>query len=164
MNYADSSLFGRRRYELRENLIVVSGTTTGGSNFEAQIEYSDLNPIPERIWVRSPMVWGGLALVSMATLILIAFAVFQSQDKSFFVGFAYTIALIGLILALASLKRIEIARFKSTAGVTSLDVIRAGKQKAQFDSFVEELSARAQSWRTPNQATEPPSPRRVGSS
>lgn len=151
MKYKDRSLFGKRGYELLDAAVHVSGTTSGGSRFEAQIDYAELNPTPEKIWLRSPLMWGGIAITSMATISLTALGVFQSQDKEFLTGLAYAMAFIGLFVALISLKKIELARFKSRAGVASLDIFRSGPDKLQFDAFVTELKNRIRNGKEPNQ-------------
>lgn len=144
MKYRDRSLFGKRSYELLDAAIQASGSTTGGSRFEVQLAYAELNPVPEKIWLRSPMVWAGFMTTSGASLALGALSVFHplEQDKTFLTGCAYTIAFIGLFLVAISLRKIELARFKSRGGAVALDILKSGPDKSQFDAFVAELKDR----------------------
>lgn len=150
MKYTDRSLFGKRCYELRDTAIFASGTTSSGSRFEVSIDYSDLNPNPERIWLRSPLLWGGVGVVGISIVLLTALGVFQAQDKAFLTGYAYVMAFTGVILMLMSLRKIEMVRFKSLSGVPSLDVFKVGPMKAHFDTFIYELQSRIQKRRSPN--------------
>jgi hypothetical protein len=155
MKYSDRSLFGKRTYELCEGSIFVRGTTTHGAKFEAKFEYSSLSSNPEKVWVRSPLLWAGMTVVCMAGLSLTGLAIFEAQDKEFLRWMAYAAVTIGLGLALVSLRPIELSRFKSHAGVPAFDVFRAGPMKDQFDSFTHEIEVQIVRHKMPNKAPEP---------
>jgi len=142
MKYSDSSSLGRRHYELREASIHVRGTQTNGDSFEVEIPYKQINPFPEKLRVYSPFFRLGLCFFVFGVLALCLMRAMDFAGKGTFFSAALGLVVFGAVMALLGLKKIEMIRFNSTAGVPCLAVIRAGRYKSHYQSFVSELQNR----------------------
>ena len=142
MNYSDASSFGRRRFELRSDSIHVSGSQFNGTTFELELPYRELSPLPEKMKVYSPILKIGFWTTLIGILGIVIASVGQFNDEKPLFAMAYGPACIGFIMILLSLRKLEMIRFKSVAGVPALDIIKCGKFKSDYDSFVDELQKR----------------------
>ena len=129
--------------ELRDEAVLVNGTTANGTQFEGEVRYGDLRPAPEKQWVHSDLYWSGVYVLSLSALAIYGLAFFlQSPDKGFFWWMAFVTAGVGLLMILAFQRKIEMVIYSSSAGVPMLVIMKVGPEKAKFESFVQELHAR----------------------
>jgi hypothetical protein len=66
---------------------------------------------------------------------------FETALSTQWKGISGALAFCGMLLALATIRRVEWASFKTVAGQERLNIARAGPDRARFESFVEALSA-----------------------
>jgi len=53
--YSDASVFGRRQYEICENLLKAVGKQGVGADFEASLRLSALDPSYDKLSLRNPL-------------------------------------------------------------------------------------------------------------
>ena len=63
----------------------------------------------------------------------------------------FALGILGLVFALITGRRLEVARFITTSGVVGVDIIRAGRERDRFQSFVDAVTHQIQSRRTAEQ-------------
>ncbi len=140
MDYADRSLLGKRYYEMRETTLVARGSNMISKQYEAELRYADLDPVYERLWIRTPILTTGIWLCIGGAIGYVLVA--QIQSLQHLVALFITFMVGGLLCLLLGVRRIELVRFKSKAGVGLLDVVKAGPRKSEFEEFVAALQAR----------------------
>lgn len=95
MQYTDSSLLGKRSYELRETTLWARGTNHLNQDFEVELPYTDFKPEYARLWVRSNnWIVGGVLL---STLAGIGYQILSEPPvKTTWVGFMIGLIFVGI--------------------------------------------------------------------
>jgi hypothetical protein len=139
--YSEVRFDGSRTFVLLPDKIVVRGKQSLKSEFETTIALTSLNPSPDKLRIRNNgfIVGGRLALISYV-LCAILVSSFRVSFATFVPGMLVSIGLGGVILMLATFRKVEFVRFKNDVGIVILDLARAGKSAAQFDSFIDALT------------------------
>jgi len=65
---------------------------------------------------------------------------FHMSFATFAPGLVACIGMSGVMLMLATFRKVEFVRFKNDSGIVILDIARSGKSAAQLDSFVDALT------------------------
>jgi hypothetical protein len=132
--YAERRFDGRRLFELYTDRIAISGTAFLGARFELNISLDALAPDPDRLWARPNGFWSG---VGMFVVFSTGPSGFASVLSPWWKGLSWVLAAGGLLLALATSRRIEWAVFRNAAGVELLTIARAGPSRDNFQVFVD---------------------------
>ena len=123
----------RRHFDLFPDSVIVSGTTSFGTRFEERVELDELSSHPDKLWTRHASFWGGIAMAIIFWILPMGFAsVLSSWWKTLF----WVWAVAGVLLAIATARRVEWAIFRNSSGVRVLAIARAGPDKGRFDEFV----------------------------
>ena len=132
--YAERRFDGRRLFELYANRIAISGTASLGARFELNISLDALVPAPDRLWARPNGFWSGIGMLVVFSTVPLGFA---SVLSVWWKGLFWGLAVSGLLLALATSRRIEWAVFRNAAGVQLLTIARSGPSRNNFQAFVD---------------------------
>ena len=139
--YSEVRFDGSRTFTLFPDKIVVRGKQTLSSEFEASFSLKSLDPDPCKLWIRNRNFNSGLLIA------VVSFVMCEVLAAGFHMSFATIPPLLfavvgtsGILLMLATIRKVEFIRFKNDGGVVILDVARAGRGSAQFDSFVDALT------------------------
>jgi hypothetical protein len=143
LEYADTSFFGRRSYEIAGDTLIAKGSDVGRSKFEVKLELRVLDPNFDRLWLRSPIFF---SMCFVALLGIVGAAVLGEFSPKPGISWAYglclTLGFTGILFSLLSGRRVPVARFKNTAAVAVLDIFHAGPRKKEFEAFLVDLQAR----------------------
>jgi hypothetical protein len=138
-SYHEYRFDGDQFAEILEDRVVIKGKRTFGIEYECSLMLSTLDPTPNRIRARPAGFYQGMA-ISVAALFLTK-APFFGPDTSYY-GFPWVLVGAGLLLTMATARKIEWAQFKTTSGSAAFNIAKAGKRGGNFDRFVEHLSHR----------------------
>jgi hypothetical protein len=152
--YQESWVNVRRRFELFADRVRVTGVATGQGKFDATIPLQGVRPEVARLWVHSALFYvavaiTGLAFVAFLVVALVADFVHGGTLPPRAAAWTGGGIFVGLVLALATHRQIELANFCSEAGLVVLQVGRAGKQAGEFDQFVAAIVERIKALRGP---------------
>lgn len=132
--YDERRFDGRRQFQLFPDRIEVSGASFLGARFEEHVPLEGLSAAPDRLWTRAAGFWSGIGLAIVLSIIPLGFdAVLSSWWK----GLCWVLAAGGVLLALATSRRVEWAVFRNSAGIAVLTIARAGPHRDQFQGFVD---------------------------
>ena len=138
--YNEVTLTGKRKYDLYSDNIAIKGVVNFSHDFEQTLILKKIRSDYIRLRIRPTIVWGFLGmffLPGLACLMLIYEIPIQSDAIPGVLGIVSGSCLIG---ALASMRKVEYARFCSEDYASVLlRVARSGPEKKQFDSFVQVL-------------------------
>ena len=138
--YFEQRFDGKRMFTLFPDAIDVRGSVALTSEFELRIPLSSLDPNYTKLRCRNRGFNGGMWMLSasiFACTVLVSG--FQLPWISASTGLATCMGMAGLLLSLATCRKVEFVQFRSQAGVTALDLARSGPQRDQLDGFVETL-------------------------
>ncbi len=139
--YSETRLTGKRQFELYPDSIRVRGRVFAKSDFDATIPLKSLQPDCHRLRIRNSNFSAGLWIILISALLVgILLAGFKLPVNHALVVLVAVQPIAGVCLCLATFRKVEFSRFQNDAGVTLLDVARAGKDKDRFDNFVETLA------------------------
>ncbi len=123
-----------RRLTLMTDRVHFTGTVRG-ARIEGAVLLSDLQPTPNRIWVRSKHYhWSLATLAILSPCAIPPFSVFPPNFVLLAVGVVFYIPAIWYFLN--SKNRNEYALFHNRSGLLVLDVCRKGPDVARFNEFV----------------------------
>lgn len=144
--YREVTLFGKRNYELHSDKIVVRGSGMGSYEFEQTLPLSKISPNYIRLRIRPGIAWTSLT-VSIVTGLLSVMLVRDFAIRSAAIpGVLGIFSCSALIVAIATIKRVEYARFWSHGyGAILLSVARSGPERNQFENFVQKLVSQIES-------------------
>jgi hypothetical protein len=155
--YDEARSDGRRRFEVYPDRILVSGGGSG-MKFETTVSLADLKPEPDRLWIRNRFFFWGVVVLAMGLVLFVpkidkfADGIQPGETFAFYFGLAFGI--VGLIICLKTVWKIEFARFQSRqGGIVVLDVARAGPDRARFSGFIELLVDLIRKTQTPDEAS-----------
>lgn len=136
--YSEATLTGKRRYELYPDKILVEGAVSGSYDYERGFTLSKISTEYITLRIRPLVAW-----VALITCIVTGFASFLLVYE-FAVSSRVLPGVLGiysgsaLIVAIATMKKVEYARFCSEDyRIVLLSVARSGPDKKQFDTFVQ---------------------------
>jgi hypothetical protein len=138
--YSETTLTGRRRYELSQDRILIKGSVSGSYDYERTFELTKLNPEYITLRIRPLVTW-----IALITCIMTGFAslllVYEFPIRSAAVpGVLGIYSGSALIVAIATFRKVEYARFCSDDYRAVLfSIARSGPDKNHFDSFVQAL-------------------------
>lgn len=138
--YSEKRFEGSRKFELFEDKICIQGKICTKGDFELALDLKDLNP-EYSIFRFRPKFWlSGVWII----IIPIFIAVFLSKAykmtvEDFPMVLALIMPVVGIVLILATFKKVEFYSFRNSSEVTVLDIARSGKEVDKFDGFVEKL-------------------------
>ncbi len=135
--YNERRFDGRRVFHLFRDHISISGNTALGPRFELTVPLKTLTPTPNRYWGRQNGFWSGVLTLVLLGAIPVGFAAVLTP---WWKGLFGVLAVGGLLLALATARRIEWAVFCNAMGQETVNVARSGPDQAQFQSFVTAVS------------------------
>jgi hypothetical protein len=139
--YSEVRFDGSRKFTLLPDKIVVHGKQSLRSEFETAIALTSLNPNPDKLRIRNGNFIAGLWIVLISyVLCAILVSGFRVSFTTFAPGLLVSIGLGGVVLMLATFRKVEFVRFKNDGGIVILDLARAGKSAAQLDSFINALT------------------------
>lgn len=142
-SFKSKTPFGSRVYELDDSTVKVRGDIPLKGDFEIKITLRDLDPQYERLWIRSHFLVVGMWFFAIGILAYVVETAFVGMDGwGSACLFTLMWAFIGVVLVLVGKKKHQIARFKTRAGVPTVDVFEDGPMKVDFQGFVDELVAR----------------------
>ncbi len=145
-SYSERRVAEEKRFVLYEDRVLFFWHQAFGTRAESSFELASLNPNPSRFWVRDRRVesiaaWsiilGWVALVPAPYLFLASGTFFDHWVK--FVVVAITGTLLVVILLIFNPRRLEYAEFPNHAGILQLIIGQVGRDKADFEGFVELL-------------------------
>lgn len=135
--YREVRFDGKRTIELFDNSVRIVGSRTLQSSFDASIPLSGIVPVVNRFLVRNGLFWMGVWLFKVG---FIGDAILISGLKidafSLASGMLGCVAIGGVLLCIATWRKVEIAQFTSDVGLPVLDIVRAGPDRQHFEAFV----------------------------
>jgi hypothetical protein len=134
--YRESRFHRKCEFELYSDSIRAFGRARD-AEFDTTIKLNTLNPNFDRLWVHNELWFSYIFFSGVSLVGLLVLTVGLNRRMSD--PFTSAVAALGVFcftLVLAFARRREVARFRSDTGVPLLEIGRAGKQSAQFDSFV----------------------------
>lgn len=136
--YSEATLTGKRKYELYPDKIRVEGAVGGAYDYERGFALSKISPEYITLRIRPLVAW-----VASITCIVTGFASYLlvyefAVSSSALPGVLGIYSGSALIVAIATMKKVEYARFCSEDYRTVLlSIARSGPHKRQFDTFVQ---------------------------
>ena len=116
----------------------ISGTNALGPRFELKVPLETLKPEPDRMWARPAGFWSGVSMLVICGSIPLGF---ETALPSYWKGLAWTLAIGGALLAIATCRRVEWAIFRNAVGTEAVTIARAGKNRDGFQAFVAAVNA-----------------------
>lgn len=146
--YSDKSHAGIRNYRLYPDRIAVTHRDVIKGEAEATIRLEDMNPDFEKFAVRGAMLWAGVWILLVASLIYWTLIELTHVDPfGTFAGFFLALCFVGVFVAVVGLKKQRFVRFRNVGGTPALDVFREGPKKHEFDAFLLQLGEAIQNAR-----------------
>ncbi len=145
VTYSEVTLAGKRKYELYPDKVVITGVGSWSYEFEQTLVLKKISPDYIRLRIRPTVAWVSLTmffLTGLASIVLVREFAIQSSAVPGVLGLFSGSA---LIVAIATMKKVEYARFCSEDyGSVLLNVARSGPERNQFDNFVRALVTQIQ--------------------
>ena len=139
--YRETRFDGKRVFELFPDRVRICGSIQLSSEFETSIPLTALNPNPMHVRIRNKAFWSGLWMLLVAVVLdTVLVSSFHIPPESFSVGLIGCIGMGGLVLMLATARKVEFITFVNIAGVHVLDFARSGPDVRNLDSFVQLVS------------------------
>jgi len=143
MDYFEKSFDGKKSYHLGEDSISVKGTVFLTSNYESEIKFADLTSNTETLYIRSKSFFSALwmALVGFITPVVLIEAFHLSfTDHSVILFNIFGVS--GVLMMLATYKKIKHVQFRNSNGIPILAVGKSGPDKGKFDEFIEVIKSK----------------------
>jgi hypothetical protein len=138
--YSETRFSGKRDFKLYPDEIRVIGKVFLQKDFDVNIELKNLNPNYEKVKIREKGFMAGMYLIILPLIIkFILISAFNVKIDNPAIGFMVILAISGGILCIATFRKIEFYVFKNSFGVNILDIARSGKEKHNFDKYVEQI-------------------------
>jgi hypothetical protein len=155
VTYQETTLFGQRKYELHPDKIVIAGRATGSYDYKQTLVLSKISPDYIRIRIRPNVAWVSLTIALLTGLVSVVLVEEFAIRSAAVPGVLGIFSVSAFVVALATMKRIEYARFCSEGyGSVLLNVARSGPEENQFESFVQKLVSQIQRAKESNRAEE----------
>jgi hypothetical protein len=131
---------GRYTYELFPDSLRVVGTTFLRSNSDLTVRLAHLQLKVDRFWVRSRGFDTGLGMFTLGLIVyVILVSGFQMKPTNIAPGLAGIMAISGLIMSIATVRKTEFAVFVSEAGYPAVGIPRSSRDRGHFQEFVERV-------------------------
>ena len=139
--YSELRFDGKRTFKLVADAVIVSGSATLTSEFQARIPLSSLAPNYSTLRFRNRSFWTGLWMVVISVIVCtILVSGFHMSWETIPPGMVACIGMGGFLLCLATGRKVEFIRFTTQAGVVVLDLARSGPERDKFDDFIDALT------------------------
>lgn len=130
---------GRRTFELFEDRVVVR-IRYPNQSAEITVPLASLRPTPNTIRLREWPFHVGICLIGVPWVVHgVRWGLAGRVPSSDALIFAVSIGIVGAVLCLYSLRKIEFASFVTHAGPPALDIGDAGPDRAAYRTFVDTL-------------------------
>ena len=154
VTYSEVTLAGKRNYSLYSDKIVIKGVGTGSYEFDQTLLLTKISPEYIRLRIRPTVAWVSLTtflLTGLASIVLVVEFAIQSTAVPGVLGI-FSVA--ALTVAIATMKKVEYARFCSEDyGSVLLNVARSGPERNRFDSFVQAVVTQTRMRRKSNHSS-----------
>ena len=138
--YRETRFDGKRVFELFPDRIRIHGNIQLQSEFDTFIFLALLDPNPTRIWLRHKAFWSGLWMLLIALILdSVLVSGFHFPPESFSVGLIGSMGMAGVVLMLATIRKVEYRMFANIGGTKVLAIARSGPDAGNLDSFVQLL-------------------------
>ena len=138
--YSEVTLAGKRKYELYSDKIVTRGIGTWCYEFEQTLALTKISPDYIRLRIRPTVAWISLTIFFLTGLLSVVLVREFAIHSSAVPGVLGIFSGSALIVAIATMKRVEYARFCSEGyGSVLLNLARSGPERNRFDGFVQAL-------------------------
>lgn len=139
--YYERRFDGKRTFTLLADAVVVSGSATLTSEFQVRVPLSSLDPNYSMLRLRHRIFWAGLWMV------VVSFFAWTTLVSGLHMSWgtlppilAANFGIGGLLLCLATGRKVEFIRFTTLAGVVALDLARSGPERDKLDGFIDALT------------------------
>lgn len=140
VTYSEVTLTGKRKYDLYPDKIVMSGSDTWSYDFEQTLPLTKISADYVKLRMRPTVSWISLTLFLLTGLLSIVLVREFSIPSRAIPGVLGIFSGSALIVAIATMKKVEYARFCAAEyGSVLLSVARSGPERNRFDSFVQAL-------------------------
>jgi hypothetical protein len=159
VTYSEVTLTGKRKYELYPDKIVMRGSGTWSYEFEQTLPLTKISADYVKLRMRPTVSWISLTIFFLTGLLSIVLVREFAIQSSAVPGVLGIFSGSALIVAIATMKKVEYARFCAAGyGSVLLSVARSGPERNRFDNFVQALVSQIEYAKTLNQgAQQPPS-------
>jgi hypothetical protein len=159
VTYSEVTLTGKRKYELYPDKIVTRGSATWSYEFEHTLPLTQISADYVKLRMRPIVSWISLTIFFLTGLLSIVLVREFAIQSSAIPGVLGIFSGSALIVAIATMKKVEYARFCAAGyGSVLLSVARSGPERNRFDSFVQALVSQIEYAKTLNhEAQQPPS-------
>src|SRR5579884_1772661 len=139
--YSEVRFDGSRTFTLLPDKIVIRGKKSLKSEFETSIALTTIEPYPDKLKIRNRNFTAGLwmAVISFVVAAILVSG-FKMSFETFAPGMVVCIGMAGVVLMLATFRKVEFVRFKNSGGIVILDLARSGKGAGQLNSFIDALT------------------------
>lgn len=134
--YREINSLSRRQFDLYNDHVVVR---VKSPNYDAtsNIVLRDIRPQPDTFRLRFPQFkYGILMIVAAIPAGLYAYFGTTYLESPVAMVVAFSLAFVGTVISLFTVRKVEYTRFLSHAGVPILDIGRCGPDVARYDEFV----------------------------
>jgi len=135
-SYEERRFDGQRLFELFEDRLVIKGKNSLGADFENVVLLDSLQPVISTVRTR-PKGFGAGLLMAIASMMILQGA--GVDPLSYWGCVVVVMCLSGLLLAVATFRKVTWATLKSKAGTDALAVARVGPDKPEFEAFIAAL-------------------------
>ena len=159
LTYNEVTLTGKRKYELYADKIVTRGSGAWSYEFEQTLPLAKISADYVKLRMRPTVSWIALTIFLLAGFLSILLVREFAIQSSAVPGVLGIMSFSALVVAIATMKKVEYARFCAAEyGSVLLSVARSGPERNRFDSFVQTLVSQIEYAKTFNQgAQQPPS-------
>lgn len=135
-SYSEKRFDGHRVFQLLPDRVIVTGKQSLGGEFEQTIMLETIQPVINRFRTRPQGFWSGISMAILAVTLTQGFGLHLT---SYWGGLVMVLGIGGLLLSLATSRKVEWVIFRSSGGADVLTIARAGTEKNNFESFVQSL-------------------------
>jgi hypothetical protein len=135
--YSEARLEGTRLLTLFPDRVVVKANAMAAESLST-VDLKALNPDPDSMRYRNPIFMKALWLLGIGIFGLVFF-IDSFWTKAWVPQVFFSLIATGLGGLALTFRKLEVVRLKNDSGFIALDVVRAGKDAARMDEFVELL-------------------------
>jgi hypothetical protein len=139
--YSEVRFDGARTFTLLPDRVMIRGKQWPQSEFEMTVALKLLDPIPDRLWYRNQhFTWGMWMAIAGFTACTVSIRGLHLTFAALAPGLLATLGMTGVLLMLATRRKVEFVCFKNDSGIVILNLARAGKSAGQLDAFIAALT------------------------
>jgi hypothetical protein len=152
-SYRESGFPRKQSTRLYPDRLHVQGSVFLSQDYDVVIQLSQLSDIVNRSHGRSQLFQAGIFLSIITTIVALSMiSIPHSYEHSFLTRLLFSLPFVGIILAIVTARKIEMAHFTATQGFVLLSICRRGPDQEHFEDFIEQV---IQSIRKTQQSTPP---------